>query len=212
MTRRLALIKQELCNELPGVDVQRLMSPISRDLYKYYKPSPQARKAAVMAVIYIVDGSFQITYIRRTSHPKDRHSGQISFPGGGLDKCDTSLEACAIRETYEETGLHPEKIEILGELSELYVYASDNLVTPFLGYYPEVPQFVKQPSEVAEIINVPLTHFDNPSVVSKKDLQVNDYKLTNVPFYDLEGHVLWGATAMITAELLHIWRKTEELI
>lgn len=185
------------------------MSPVLKDFERYYEVSDTARKAAVMAVIFEdQEEGFQVVFIRRSLHPNDKHAGQISFPGGGFEEGDNSMEACALRETFEETGLVQDKMIVLGELTDLYVYASDNIVTPFVGFYPEPPQYILQTSEVAEIINVPFTYFEDPSVVSTKDLSVGKYALPNVPYYDLEGRTLWGATAMMTAELLHIWRQT----
>jgi len=174
---------------------------------KYYMPSEEARIAAVMALLHPSDEGLQITLIKRTSHPKDQHSGQISFPGGGKDDSDNSLIECALRETLEETGVASHKIKVLGSLSPLFVYASNNMVYPYVGYHDGIPDYTPDPSEVAEIINVPLTYMLRPEIVSTTELQVRGFTLPEVPYYDVKGHILWGATAMMMVELLSLWKE-----
>ena len=193
---------------MPGIDVQHSMSPVRTMTHRYYRPSAKARTAAVMALLYESnEEDLHITLIKRTSHPKDQHSGQISFPGGGLDESDKSLVDCALRETFEETGINREEIQVLGSLSPLYVYASNNMVYPYVGYYRGIPTFDPEPTEVEQIINVPLTYMMRPEIVSTTELQVRGFTLPEVPYYDVNGHVLWGATAMMMAELLSLWKE-----
>ena len=101
-----------------------------------------------------------------------------------------------------------DQIKVIGALSKLYVFASNNLVFPFVGYLDYMPDFILQESEVDQVITVPMDYFLDESVLLTKDLQVKDYTLKDVPYYDLHGHTLWGATAMIFAEWLQIWKNT----
>ncbi len=184
------------------------MSPIQAHTRKYYQPTKTARTAAVLALLHGHPTNLQITLIKRSNHPEDQHAGQISFPGGGVDAIDQSLIACALRETEEETGVPCENIAILGALSPLYVYASDNMVYPFVGYLSETPSFAPDPKEVASVLNIPLSYLLQPEIISTTTIEVRGFELTNVPHYDINGQILWGATAMMMAELLSIWKKT----
>jgi len=114
------------------------------------------------------------------------------------------LEACAIRETYEEVGVPQEHINIIGSLTKLYVYASNNLVYPYVGYLQHPIEFNANEKEVERVITVPLSYFDNKSIIKQKELVVRGYKLPKVPYYDVNGEVLWGATAMMISELLFL--------
>jgi NTP pyrophosphohydrolases including oxidative damage repair enzymes len=199
--------------DLPGRRAQIKMSPVKeQEEEKYYKPDASSRKAAVLALLIPdLKKGFEypsLTFIRRPAHPKDQHSGQIGFPGGGLEDQDKSYAECALRETFEEIGVPQRKIHLLGALTPLYVYASNNLVYPYVGYTLDHPEFVLQESEVAEVITCPVQHFNEPSAIKYKDLKVRGVQLNQVPYFDLYGHVLWGATAMMVSEFIHLWNKS----
>ena len=183
------------------------MSPTRLKADKYYVADDSARIAAVLALINGTPDDLHISFIKRTTHPNDMHSGQISFPGGGKDPEDNTHIDCALRETEEEIGIERSSIQIIGPLTPLFVYASNNMVYPFVGYHKGIPSFIPDTSEVAEIINVPLTYISSPEIVLTKELKVRGYTLPEVPYYDVNGHVLWGATAMMVAELISLWKE-----
>ncbi len=171
----------------------------------YYQIPKTARLAAVLALLVPVNDEWKIVLIKRPSHPRDLHAGQISFPGGGLEGQDESFEECALRETYEEIGIAQEEVQIIGSLTKLYVYASNNLVFPFVGYLERELPFIKDPAEVDRVITTPLSHFKNKSIIKTTELKVRGYRLPSVPYYDIEGEILWGATAMMISELIYLW-------
>ena len=173
---------------LPGREVQYLMSPVRREARLYYDSPEHARQAAVLALLMPQNGQWHISFIKRPSHPKDKHSGQISFPGGGIETRDESIEDCALRETEEEIGVKRDQIHLLGPLTKLYVYASNNMVHPFVGYIDKEYEFVPQQSEVDEIITVPLSYFLDPTIIKTTDLEIRGYQLKDVPYYDLNGN------------------------
>ena len=125
-------LKDSLALDLPGQHYQNRMSPVKTH-EKYRIVPKEHRVACVMALIHPKeDGNLYITYIERaSSHPDDKHAGQIGFPGGKFEKEDESLEICALREVEEELGLNVNDIEVLGELTSLYVFASNFLVCYF---------------------------------------------------------------------------------
>ena len=177
-------------------------------LDRYYEPKKDARHAAVLILLLFDSDMPKVVFIKRPNHPQDPHSGQISFPGGRVEKNDISYQSAALRETFEEIGVPQDQIKVIGALSKLYVFASNNLVFPFVGYLDYMPDFVLQESEVERVITVPMDFFIDESVLLKKDLQVKGYTLKEVPYYDLYGHTLWGATAMIFAEWLQLWKNS----
>ncbi len=198
-------LKQQLNKPLPGRSAQYKMAHAVR--LNYPPPPANARIACTLTLLYPKAESWHLLLIQRmsTNNPNDRHSGQISFPGGGIEQVDQTLAATALRETNEEVGVKSEDIELLGKLTELYIPVSNFLVHPFVGKIDYAPQFIPQPSEVKSIIETPLELLRQPQTIKKKDLKVSDtITLKGVPYYDVQGHVVWGATAMMLSEFLDI--------
>ncbi len=194
-------------NTLPGFDSQAKMSP-----FHFNNPVPITKTATQAAVLFLIypnhKGQWCTAYMKRTSfHGADKHKGQISLPGGKLDGSDKNMEACALRETEEEFGISKTSITIAGTLTPLFVFVSDFNVHPFVGYIKETPTFRPDPKEVEEIIEIPLSKlFD----VANKKYQTKHFGQKTIhdsPYYMLKSHILWGATAMITAEIEAIYNK-----
>jgi 8-oxo-dGTP pyrophosphatase MutT (NUDIX family) len=196
-------LEHRLSEDLPGEEAQNKMAPSGSE--KYRVVTPDHKVACVLALLYPKDKEWHISLIERASkHPEDKHAGQISFPGGQLNDTDYSYEDCALRETYEEIGVSPDTIGILGSLTPVFVYVSNFLVHPFVGFTTEYPRFIKQDTEVKDIIEIPVKHFLKPKNKGTVDITVRDVTLRNTPYYDINGQYLWGATAMIISELEHI--------
>ncbi len=197
-------LREQLQNPLPGRDAQLKMSHKVR---KYYHSAPEdAKVACVLALFYPrADTSYMPLIVRDSSNPNDRHGGQIGFPGGKQEEGDKSLEEVALREAEEEIGIVANDVQILGRLTELYIPVSNFVVHPFVGYINYLPKFRPQESEVQSIIEVPFSHFSTPEIVRTKDLKVGqNITLKRVPYFDIHGKVVWGATAMMLNELLEV--------
>lgn len=198
-------LTHQLQQPLPGWDGQVKMAPLADARYREEKAD--SRKAAVMALIYPeTDGSHHIICIQRAIHPLDKHSGQISFPGGKYEETDASMLDCALREVEEEIGIRPDEIKVLGALSPLYVFASNFMVQPYVGYLDKKMDYTIDPGEVHDVVSMPIRDLLDDNVKKIKDIDVSVGKISDVPYYDLKGHVLWGATAMIMSELEAICR------
>jgi 8-oxo-dGTP pyrophosphatase MutT (NUDIX family) len=196
-------VENLLAGDLPGEEAQNKMSPV--DSAQYRTPRDDHKTACVMILLFPKNKEWHLCLIERTdSNPDDKHAGQISFPGGQLSDIDDSLEDCALRETQEEIGVMPETIGILGGLSPIYVFVSNFVVHPFVGFTTEYPNYIKQESEVTNIIEVPLKHFVKAKNKGSDDMNVRGIELPKVPYYDVYGHKLWGATAMIMSEFEHL--------
>ena len=199
----IARISDNLKQDLPGWEAQKTMSPVSSD--RYMKPPDDAKQSAVLTLIsHNKDNQLQITFIKRASHPQDPHGGQIGFPGGSMENSDRDLLETAIRECYEELGIKQSNYKILGPLSPIYVFVSNFYLQPYVAYSNLQLNYNLQESEVAHVIEVPFDNFYNGDILKRKDYKTKSTIIKNMPYYDLNQHVLWGATAMITAELLSL--------
>lgn len=155
---------------------------------------PSLTCAAVLIPLLFREGEWCVLVTQRTQHV-EHHKGQISFPGGACDPEDASLEATALREVYEEIGLSPEAVEILGALDDLQTI-TDFAVTPFVGVIRQPSAYCLNPAEVEAVIEVPLAFLRDRDNLRVEQLE---YKgdLHEVLFWDYGPHVIWGATARI---------------
>lgn len=190
--------------DLPGEKAQLKMSPSQRDTNPFKQPG-LPREAAVLLLLFPLNNEPNIVFTKRHNY-KGPHGGQISLPGGKKEKEDSSLEFAALRETMEETGIDMESIEIIGKLSPLHIPVSSFTVHPFLGYLHEIPVFQPDPFEVEELITIPLQKLFDDAIKDKETLHINDHIVT-APFYNVSGHHLWGATAMIISEFEEIYKS-----
>jgi 8-oxo-dGTP pyrophosphatase MutT (NUDIX family) len=188
---------------LPAQASQFKMSPPFREqLIEIYKARiKDAKRAGVMALFYPdIEGETRLALILRNTY-KGVHSAQIGFPGGKIEPNDRSLKDTALRETYEEIGVPIQHMEVLKQLTEVYIPPSNFYVQPYLGIARQTPQFVKQDAEVNEIVEVPLAHFLDDAVVTAHEVQTSYDKKVEVPAFKLNGHIVWGATAMMLSEI-----------
>jgi len=200
-----SLIKRRLQQPLPGQSAQMAMAAYHTRLNVV--PPESARAAAVLITIHEGPVGLQTTLIQRVSHDKDKHSGQMSFPGGKYDLTDEDIYSCAIREAYEEINLDRSSVQVLGKLSDLYIPVSGFQVTPVVAMVGKdyLQDLAPQPSEVSEILHVPIADILSKESLRSKDMVMQSgIKLRNVPYFYLQGKVVWGATAMILNEFISI--------
>jgi 8-oxo-dGTP pyrophosphatase MutT (NUDIX family) len=192
-------IKLALENKLPGAEAQYKMAHLFRR--QHFDTPENAKKAAVMLLLFPKENILHTVLIQRTStNENDQHSGQVSFPGGKFEKTDLDYAYCAKRETFEEVGVPIENIGILGALTELYIPVSNFLVFPFVGFLEKEPQWKEQKSEVVEIMKIPISHFFQEDNKKNTTLKIKDFVMEDVPYYGVNGKIVWGATAMILSE------------
>ena len=191
--------------DLPGYPAQEVMGHALRQ--NHLEAPDNARSAAVLALIYPKGGKLHLLFIQRTSPPGDRHGGQVSFPGGAADALDPSSAATALREAKEEVGVDPTAVELIGELTPLYIPISNFLVNPFVGYTSVRPDFTLQATEVARILELPLAGFFAENAIDFRNKTLyNGMVLTEVPHWVVAGETVWGATAMMVNELVEMGR------
>lgn len=163
---------------------------------------PGRRLAAVLLPIYRHNGDYKVLFTRR-SETVYYHRGQISFPGGGYEPQDVSLQYTALRESAEEIGLQPEDVQVLGQLDDLLTNNSNYLVRPFVGSIPYPYPFKLDTRETAYLIEVPLSFLrqHNPRAEEVRDCEGRPVQSF---FFDYEGHTIWGATAKILKQFLDL--------
>jgi 8-oxo-dGTP pyrophosphatase MutT (NUDIX family) len=202
-------IERQLQKPLPGRDAQFKMAHVDRSVYEG-PPPENAMQAAVLALFFLKHNSWRIALIERESgNVRDRHRGQISFPGGRRDETDTGLHATALREAEEEIGVLASKIKLLGTLTPLYIPVSNFHVHPFVGILEDYspPPFTPQAGEVKNVLEPAFELFTNPSNRQITNIQVGEnLLLPKVPCFNIEGRIVWGATAMMLSELLEALR------
>ena len=195
--------------ELPGEQVHLKMAPIERllELKKKAREQSNAKKAAVMCLFYPdKDGATYFALILRKTY-KGVHSAQIGFPGGKTEPEDANDVETALRETEEEVGVSRSHISVIKKLTEIYIPPSNFFVQPFMGYTATTPHFVPQEEEVEAVIEVPLVEFMNEAIKGSQTLNTSYAKAIEVPAFHLQGHVVWGATAMMLNEVREILKK-----
>jgi 8-oxo-dGTP pyrophosphatase MutT (NUDIX family) len=150
-------------------------------------------------VLYKKEGATFLVLTRRRDD-LNSHAGQVSFPGGRREG-EESLESTALREAHEEIGLDLNQLEIIGRLSCLYIPPTDYEVYPFVSWYTGPQRFIAQDSEVAEILEVSLEHLLDPKNQHEEPWEIRGIQV-QIPYYLVESHRVWGATAMMLSEFL----------
>lgn len=187
---------------LPATDAHAKMVPSNRTelLKKFNAEKLMPKKAAVMMLFYPKNNQTHIVLILRNSY-KGVHSSQIAFPGGKPENEDVDLKDTALRETHEEIGVLPHKIEVIRSFTEVYIPPSNYMVYPFLGVSKDELQFIRQEDEVAGIIEFPLVDFLDDGIIHIKKMNTSYANDFEVPGFLVNEHFVWGATAMILSEL-----------
>ena len=156
------------------------------------------REAAVLALFFPEEGESQLLLTVRPEG-MTQHAGQVALPGGRREP-EESLEQTALRETHEEVHIEPDRIELIGRLSPLFVTPSKFCVYPFIGWMESRPDLSVTSDEVAWAFGAPLSDLVHPQT-RKTTLRTIRGRELNIPYFDLEGHFVWGATAMMLSEL-----------
>lgn len=192
-------LAQRLEQPLPGWTTQVRYQP-ELSFGRHRGPAPAgARPAAVLVVLYPRDDEWHIPLTLRPAHMPD-HAGQVSFPGGVIEPGETSREA-ALREYAEELGAPTDELEILGQLSPLYLFASNFEIAPWVAAAASAPVWRPSDREVERVLEIPLSHLADPRNTGHVERRQRGLGF-RAPCFQWEHERIWGATSMILAELL----------
>jgi 8-oxo-dGTP pyrophosphatase MutT (NUDIX family) len=162
--------------------------------------APEPRPGAVLVLLYPHDDVVYLPLtVRTTALPT--HSGEVSLPGGRFDYTDGDLETTALREAWEELAIPPNSVEIWTALTPIWIPVSNFQITPFVGWSTQRPQFIAAPEEVAELIEAPLDTLIQPHIIHSEERTIRGQRM-HIPYFALLGHKVWGATALVLAELV----------
>lgn len=168
-------------------------------------PDQTGWPAAVLVPLIEVSGRFDLLLTKRTD-TVEHHKSQISFPGGRADEADRTLEETALRESWEEIGLPAEAVRVIGTLDQVWT-PSGFLITPVVGIIPPpLPVLVPSPSEVEEVLIIPLEKFFDEALYHAELRMVRGVERT-VHFFDVAAEPVWGATALIIHMLVTLLRQ-----
>ena len=194
-------VRRALTRPRPGLEAQARMAPPYRrnQMAEMLNPPADCKQAGVLILLYPQNGLLHFPLTRRPDSV-EFHKGQIGLPGGSRENAE-SLRQAALREAQEEIGVEQSAVEVLGQLSSLYILPSNFCVQPFVGYTPRRPDFQLEEKEVVELIEAPLATLLDPASAHEEDWDIRG-GTWRIPFYRFGPHKVWGATAMILAEFV----------
>lgn len=200
-------LESALSAPLPGVEGQLLMSPRPRKGWTPGHLSPNARRGAGLLLLYPVDEAPYLVLTLRAGH-LGNHAGQVSLPGGAVERGETIDEA-ALREANEEVNADVDDLRVLGHLSPIDIPVSRYVLFPVIAVASRRPDLRPDPGEVERVLEVPLDRLADPAAQSE---QGREFKGTayRVPYFDVCGERVWGATAMVLAEFLTVIGRPPE--
>lgn len=205
--RILEALEEGLRLPRPGLKAQLMMIPHPRPGHKVYQEvEDSCLKAGVSILLYPWRGRAHLVLTRRTGRMR-HHQAQVSFPGGRQEPGESPVQA-ALREACEELGIPPQSLRTVGELTPLYVPPSNYCIYPVVAVAEKRPDFLPSSEEVDEVIEIPLDHLLDPLCVRKEVWSIRGMEIL-IPYYSFREHKIWGATAMILAELLQVVKSVE---
>jgi 8-oxo-dGTP pyrophosphatase MutT (NUDIX family) len=193
-------LRERLAGTLPGIEAQLRFAPSpTRPGWKAGHFPADTRAAAALLLLYPHQSGIAVPLTVRALGLA-RHAGQISLPGGATDPGETLVDA-ALREASEEIGIDPATVRVLGELTPVHVLVSGFTLHPIVGVTEERPHFVPAPGEVEEVLEISLDDLRDASRI-RRGIRMREGLAIEYPYFDLLGHQVWGATAMVLGEFI----------
>jgi 8-oxo-dGTP pyrophosphatase MutT (NUDIX family) len=191
---------------LPGFSAQMEMAPVPRLGSLHFSEKKGGAVPAGVLVLFFLRRNTLTLALTRRSDRLPIHQAQISFPGG-RQEAEESLRQTALRETEEELGISTGDCRILGALTPLFIPPTNYCIHPTVAGMNGCPVFVPSEEEVAEVLELPLNVLLDKNTVRREEWTVRGIPV-DVPFFYFEGHKIWGATAMVLSELVHVLRES----
>jgi 8-oxo-dGTP pyrophosphatase MutT (NUDIX family) len=208
LARQTAALRQALADPAPPIDDLLVLRDLDGRLMRPMLPPEGVvpRESAALLLLYPLDGELWLPLTVRSAR-LTTHRGEVSLPGGGADPEDDGPVGTALREAWEELGVEPANVEVLGTLTPFYIPPSNNRLTPVVGLSVGLPALRPDPDEVEAAFSVPLRALLDPATVQEEIWERGGARF-RVPFYALEGYKVWGATALLLSELVARVRRS----
>jgi 8-oxo-dGTP pyrophosphatase MutT (NUDIX family) len=199
-------LKNELGN-LPGEAAHLDMLPLRQVSSEALKKAENYRLSAVLLLLHEMNGQSHFVLTQRNEY-KGKHSGQISFPGGKVEPTDPDTTYTALRETHEEIGIQPHSIDLMGRLTEVYIPVSNFLIHPYIGHSKQTLITQADPREVSQVIHASTKALlDDSNIISTHIKLDSGMVLKDIPAFNFDGHIVWGATAIILNEFKTLLKR-----
>ena len=192
---------------LPGARAHEPMraKPLGPVIPKFEHNTPP-RSGSVLLLLCPESGLIRFPLIKRPEY-QGMHSGQISLPGGKAEPGENPVDT-ALREAHEEIGIDPDSVRVMGTLSQFYVIPSNIMVTPVVGLAVSQPAYCPDASEVVRILHGNLAELLSDEAVKQTEIEVAGRYRMLAPHFEIDGEIVWGATAMMLNEFRTILRET----
>ena len=205
MKNLIPYLQQRLGEELPGKRAHQEAAPYRKVDYDSLDLTT-VKKSGVLILFYEKQKSPHITLIQRPEYD-GTHSGQIAFPGGKVEESDRDIIHTALREANEEVGVVMEHVNVLGRLTDVYIPVSNFLVSPVLGTIDYTPNFIPEPAEVADIIEMNISYLKETEELFPQKLKLSSGVRIEVPTFQYQQKTIWGATALMLNELRWVLKE-----
>jgi 8-oxo-dGTP pyrophosphatase MutT (NUDIX family) len=199
-------LTKRLREPLPGMRAHEpLRATPSGNLLPKFEHKVPPRPGSVLIVLYPEQQSIVFPLIKRPAY-LGAHSDQVSFPGGKAEPGETVIET-ALREAEEEIGISRDSVKILGMLSEFFVIPSNFMVTPVVGISTQAPKLIPDAIEVARILHGDVMALAGDDAIKTREIMAAGLYRMKAPHFEIEGEVVWGATAMMLNEFRWILKE-----
>jgi 8-oxo-dGTP pyrophosphatase MutT (NUDIX family) len=205
-----ARLSERMTLPLPGLPAQLQMASRLRGkaANSYKQDISKAKIGAVLIALYTDGGIIKTVMMKRPDYD-GTHAGQVSFPGGKVEESDRDIIQTALREAEEEVNIKQDDVRVIGQLTELYIPPSNFLVHPVLGVLKSKPDLVPDQHEVESILIPDLNYLLRDDIIDETEIQLSSGFQLKTPSFQVDGHTVWGATAMIIAELKQLFQELD---
>ena len=189
-----------------GTRLERLRQVLEQRLRRGIDVAPPLIRAGVLIPLVPQNNTLELLFTRRTDTVLT-HKGQISFPGGQREDADTETVETALRESYEEIGLEPSRVTVLGELDDVFTAVSSFVITPVVGLVQGgINDLRLAPDEVKSLLMVPVDRLLDSEVHTSEVRSVGEQQY-RIHYYTIGDDVIWGATGRIVYQFLKAWEE-----